>query len=301
VTGYSSANYDVVVSNNMITDGTNHGIHVAGSRISVTGNIIDTVYASGIFFGDSSIAAPYGPSYQSVIANNIIRNAQNTISLGVHNFHAGAITGNVVSGTASAHAGIYLRESTHNTVTGNLAEGGLGVGYWVLGSTGNAFTGNLSRNNASYGYRIGMSDASATQSTYNTFTGNVSDGDGNTGFSEADATTNGVFSNNRIVANGASPYMAKASLTTVVNNVPLSGYANYDPASLAIGATATTTIPVPGAVLGDRAEVSVQAYTDMTISAVVSAADTVLIKVWNNTGGVRDMANSTFFVWVWQK
>lgn len=82
----------------------------------------------------------------------------------------------------------------------------------------------------------------------------------------------------------------------------LTGSATYDAASLVDGAGATTTITVTGAVLGDFANVSHGVdLQGMTVTAYVSAADTVAVRFQNESGGTLDLASSTLRVLVMPK
>ncbi len=75
---------------------------------------------------------------------------------------------------------------------------------------------------------------------------------------------------------------------------PLEGTATYDPPSLADGVGATTTVTVNGAALGDMASASFSLATSgITISAWVSAANTVSVRFQNESGGVLDIASGT--------
>lgn len=74
----------------------------------------------------------------------------------------------------------------------------------------------------------------------------------------------------------------------------LSGSATYDPPSLADGAGATTTVTVTGAALGDFAEASFSLdLQGITVTAWVSAANTVSVRFQNESGGVLDLASGT--------
>lgn len=78
----------------------------------------------------------------------------------------------------------------------------------------------------------------------------------------------------------------------------LFGSATYDPASLADGAGATTTVTVTGAALGDMVT-GVSFSLDLqgiTLTAYVSAADTVAVRFQNESGGVLDLASGTIRV-----
>jgi hypothetical protein len=75
----------------------------------------------------------------------------------------------------------------------------------------------------------------------------------------------------------------------------LTGTATYDPASLNDGTGATTTVTVTGAALGDFVE-GVSFSLDLqgiTLTAWVSAADTVSVRFQNESGGVLDLGSGT--------
>lgn len=83
----------------------------------------------------------------------------------------------------------------------------------------------------------------------------------------------------------------------------LSATAVYDPASLADGAVATTTVAVTGATVADsvaRASLSTITAVGWIVSAMVTAADTVAVTIMNKTGGVVDLASGTLRVAVTQ-
>jgi hypothetical protein len=74
----------------------------------------------------------------------------------------------------------------------------------------------------------------------------------------------------------------------------LSGSATFNAASLADGAGETTTVTVTGAALGDFVLVSHGVdLAGISVTAYVSAADTVSVRFQNESGGVLDLASST--------
>lgn len=78
------------------------------------------------------------------------------------------------------------------------------------------------------------------------------------------------------------------------------GSATYDPASLVDGAGATTTVTVTGAALGDFVT-GVSFSLDLqgiSLTAYVSAADTVSVRFQNESGGTLDLASGTIRVMV---
>lgn len=74
----------------------------------------------------------------------------------------------------------------------------------------------------------------------------------------------------------------------------LQGSATYDTASLADGAGATTTVTVTGAALGDFVLVSLGVdVAGISVTGYVSAADTVSVRIQNESGGTLDLASTT--------
>lgn len=74
----------------------------------------------------------------------------------------------------------------------------------------------------------------------------------------------------------------------------LSGTATFNPANLADGAGETTTVTVTGAALGDVALAAFSLdITGLTVTAYVSAANTVSIRLQNESGGAVDLASGT--------
>ena len=74
----------------------------------------------------------------------------------------------------------------------------------------------------------------------------------------------------------------------------LDGSATLDVASLADGAGATSTVAVTGAALGDFVLVSLGVdLAGITVTAYVSAADVVSVRVQNESGGTVDLASTT--------
>lgn len=80
---------------------------------------------------------------------------------------------------------------------------------------------------------------------------------------------------------------------------PITGSATYDPPSLADGAGTTTTVTATGAALGDFATASFSLDTQgITVTAWVSAANTVSVRFQNESGGTLDLASGTLRVFV---
>jgi hypothetical protein len=81
----------------------------------------------------------------------------------------------------------------------------------------------------------------------------------------------------------------------------LSASATWDPPSVANGASTTTTLTVGGAVLGDMVNASFSlSLGGLSLSAQVSAADTVQVRLSNNSGAPVDLASGTIRVQVFK-
>lgn len=102
---------------------------------------------------------------------------------------------------------------------------------------------------------------------------------------------------NLVAATTSAAQRTAMGLGTVSVINTLTGSATYDPPSLADGAGASTTVTVTGAVLGDYAVASFSLSTQgITVTANVTAADTVTVRFQNETTGVIDLASGTLRV-----
>lgn len=89
-----------------------------------------------------------------------------------------------------------------------------------------------------------------------------------------------------------------SSITTYKRGTLLTGAATYNPASLPDGDGVTTTVTVTGVALGDYVENSTftQDLQGVTMSAWISATDTVSVRFQNETGGVVDIASGSIYI-----
>lgn len=100
----------------------------------------------------------------------------------------------------------------------------------------------------------------------------------------------------QVAANVESVLASIAVLEAAVAALPtfLTGSKTYDPPSLAFAVQAQTTVTVTGAALGQFAVASFSLDTQgITISAVVSATNTVTVTMRNDNGGTVDLASGT--------
>jgi len=85
----------------------------------------------------------------------------------------------------------------------------------------------------------------------------------------------------------------------VNHNLGMTASKTWNPASVSVNGTDSTTITVTGANLGDFALASFSADTQgMIIEAHVTDEDEVTVIFTNNTGGAIDLAEGTVRVWV---
>lgn len=101
--------------------------------------------------------------------------------------------------------------------------------------------------------------------------------------------------------NGAN-YLATVTNASLINCSGglasiLAGSATYDPGSLADGAGVTTTVTATGAALGDFAQATFSLdLQGITLTAWVSAANTVSVRFQNESTGTIDLASGTLRV-----
>lgn len=113
-------------------------------------------------------------------------------------------------------------------------------------------------------------------------------------FDGNDVTGCGSSETNSLLAAATSNVFGVNTLKSGKISRGRSGSKTYDPASIAAGASLQTTVTCTGAVLGDAATASFSlALGGLTISAEVSAANTVTVTFTNNTAGAIDLGSGT--------
>jgi len=86
----------------------------------------------------------------------------------------------------------------------------------------------------------------------------------------------------------------KAAMSKAFGGLVKQGAATWDVASLSDGVGETTTVTVPGASLGDFALASFSLdLQDMVMTAWVSAADTVSVRIQNESAGTKNLDSGT--------
>ena len=78
--------------------------------------------------------------------------------------------------------------------------------------------------------------------------------------------------------------------------------ATYDAGSLVDAAGVTTTVTVPGAVLGDACLPSLGVdAAGIVVTCYISAANTASVRLQNESGGTLDLASTTLRVFVFKR
>lgn len=97
--------------------------------------------------------------------------------------------------------------------------------------------------------------------------------------------------------------LSSVALQAVARDSPVQIYSGtFNAGNLADGAGETTTLAIPGAVLGDACLASLGVSTaGMTVTCNITAASTASVRVQNESGGAVDLASTTLRVFIFRK
>ena len=264
-----------VVKNNIV-NGTSigagiavgYGTHTGGdSYIDVEGNSISNTASLGI-----SVNAPSGQKNSNIrVANNRVY-SYGLVSATSHGIYCNysdysEIMNNTVQGvTNNAANGIYAKDSIEVFINGNrVRDIPNGYGITVDNLTEGVVTNNRITDVSSYNIRC-LNSSTSTICAHN----------------DADDTSN-------LFLSGVTQRRNSWNIFT--------GSATYDPPSLVDGAGTTTTVSVTGVAVGDFARASFSVDTQgITITAWVSATNTVSVRFQNESGSTLDIASGTLKV-----
>ena len=194
-----------------------------------------------------------------------------------------------------------FQASIEGNVFGDVS--GMNIAYNVkVGGNANTRSYQVSIRNNKFGYRAARTTACVVDADVVIASCAVrcSDIRGNTHYAPANVTrsvgyhaTTVTLEENEI---GPNEFRANSGTITAeysgLTESVLNGSAIYDPPSLGDGVGATTTVTVTGAALGDYAEASFSLdLQGITVTAWVSAANTVSVRFQNESGGIIDLAS----------
>lgn len=201
ITGYHQNNAFITVTGNTCRDSGNHGIHITGDDISITGNVVENPTQSGIFLSHSSETPPSQATRISVIGNSV---SGGVFGISSFNIHSASLVGNTIdssSNTGIQHSvdttagasdfftishniiggvtndGIGLRTGvSHGTVIGNVIEGcgrdGIRIADTGTGNTNIVVALNRATGNTGFGIKE-QNNASANLFFGNQLAGNT--------------------------------------------------------------------------------------------------------------------------------
>jgi parallel beta-helix repeat protein len=189
ITAYGSANEFLTVSNNICRNGNNHGIHLGGKGLTITGNIVDHVVGSGIFVQDSSMGG--GTSFDVTIEGNTCVDCDDS-GIRVQDVENFSVVGNTIKDVTDA--GILFADCTNGVICGNTCESCDPNGIRTTGlATKVAISGNTVINSSSIG--IELQDITSSTVTGNNCKGNASP------FSESGTADNNLITGNDFTGN----------------------------------------------------------------------------------------------------
>lgn len=244
------------------------GSHGAGdSYITVQGNSVSNIASFGI-----SSNAPVGKENSNIriVANRVYSYGVVSVSaIGIYCNYSNycEILNNTVRGiNTNADNGIYVKDAVEPFVNGNrIFDLPNGYGITIDNVTEGVITNNRITDISSYNVRC-LNTSTSTICAHN----------------DADDTTN-------LFLSGVTQRRNSWNIFT--------GSATYDPPSLVDGAGTTTTISVTGVAVGDFARASFSLDTQgITITAWVSATNTVSVRFQNESGSTLDIASGTLKV-----
>ena len=223
---------------------------------------------------------------------------------------------NTFTGNVMYSSGALRVQSVGNSVTSNVlnfctattANLGAGDDWWIQEISGATTTSTVISNNVlsnngggvttTGGIRVNGTTPIVSGNSFNAFNGSgngaicvrTETGNGTIyGNTEANSTTLVSASGNPGVLYGNNPVSAGA--------MPLRNSATYDPPSLADGEGVTQGISCAGAVLGDIAVATFSLdLQGISLTAWVSAADSVGVRFQNETGGAINLGSGTLYV-----
>ena len=205
----------------VILDGTYNitaKIDVTKDNVSIRGNgnstILKRMFDSSVKEGVITLTSRSGCKISNLqVDGNKVSYANNTYNYGIYLYESSnnTITGNTCNNNGT---GIYLGTSSNNTITGNTCNNTYNNGIYLYTSSNNTITGNTSNSNTSAGIYLG------TSSKNNTITGNTCNNNG-TGIYLYESSNNTITGNTCIRGTGQA-----GDYTTTEYTIRLRGTTN---------------------------------------------------------------------------
>lgn len=291
-----------VISGILIQNNGGHGIDIdaTGTEVGIEGNTVLNNTLTGI---TCRIARG------SVSNNKVIDNGTDGIS-GIDMDYS-AINGNIVY--SNGNAGIALNRGSGMVCAHNIVRLNDDDGIRLINTpTDSIVDGNTVKENNQSGGSFDNMEISGTncQIQNNLCRQGVQANKPLRGINIASGTGN-IVKNNDLRDSGSSSALSDSGTNTLVSNnagvstdiqETLTATVSWNPPSIADGARTNTTVTVTGASIGDLVEVGfTTALPDgATLTSSVTAADTVTVTLFNETGSPLDLASGTLRATVWK-
>lgn len=222
ITAYNSANTNLAIVGNRCRNSKNNGIHVGGSNISITGNVLTLPVGQGILVASAPNGSPT-LSYTATVSGNSLTN------IGSHGIQIQNYTGFTISGNSIENAGTSLATCFGVYASNSSANGSINTnsvrtvnGSCIAlnsGATDIAVNGNSASEATNHGVLIGINSTAVSNIVV---TGNRITGNASRAIVEANSTTLNLISDNHVVGNGNTSepiLLLSTSGSRSVNNI----------------------------------------------------------------------------------
>ena len=288
----------------------NHFSRNTGSQVTVSGSgnvLTGNVFAGGAY---STTAVTISGARNSV-SGNTFRSSRIGFEVDITG-RATLFANNQLyaSGAIKANAATCsISNNTLDQMTCTSAVLGAGNEWWIsleASATASLISGNTLNNNSGTVTDVGGIRVKNTMPVVHGNVGNAFAGTGNGAIFIKTETSNAVISGNAeantttFISSSVSPtsgdYRGNVAVSSTATQ-PLSGSTTWDPSSIAAGASASTTVSVTGAAVGDYVIPSFSlSLAGLVLTGYVSGANTVTAVLSNPTAGAVDLASGTLKV-----
>ncbi len=279
---------------NAFHGGTISGNHIMCARPSAYGISLDERSGFSVVLRNVSIIG--NTIYSKNASPDVMFRGINIVATGLENI---SIVGNNIDTVAGDGIIIttlpyVIANSKRIVISNNCVSNCVDNAIQALGDQC-VISSNTAYNSDATGTNSGLIYGALTNSQIVNNTLNDSNGGAGAAIREFGASNNNFISGN--IYQSCAGGIVKVGANTLLYDV-LTGSTIWDPASIASGATATTTVTVTGAVLGDFVDnISFnRSLSGLTLSGYVSASNTVTAVLSNNTGGSVDLSSGTLSV-----
>lgn len=234
ITGYGETNDHVTIVGNVcrahVSSG--HGIHVGGSALVISDNLVENARNDGIYVENTNDGL--SAIDRVTINGNSVRNCTNGAGMNVVNVRKGAISGNTID--TCAQQGINLVDCQDLAVSGNVISHCTDKGIRMAGVIDSAITGNVIVSGGTHGIQLLDGTAGCLS---NVISGNNIKDNTGTGIFFSGAEANNYVHGNSLFGNATSLGTCDPTTNAVSNYVS-------DNNLESVAAAASVTLPTTG-------------------------------------------------------